>query len=428
MKNFSFKALGAFIFAAGLVVAGVAAPAQAAVTIAWNGTAPTFIAGASPAMSINFTPTSPTATFRQVNISIRNSLNSVPMGVTTAALSSGSLAGCKITGINGANVEPQSNSCTNYNQQDPRVSFAVADIGLGSGTAIGAFNLQVNPGLFTGLSAGTYYVWVATSNDSTIVESATLAFTIAAAPTAALSPSSLTITGSANSAINPTTAFTASNFVGAVTYTAFNLPAGLNINQSTGVISGTPNAATVMGAPTPTVRAAGATSGLVLVTVIMNISASGSGGGSGGGGSSATATITLGASTGQLVSGSTVAIVASGLQATAPYEVVVRSTPQTIGTGNAVSGAVNSSVTLPAGLEAGWHSLTFTSTAADGSAMTSVAYFKVSASGTLLATSSTIPAELANTGFDALPFLATGGMLALAGATLMLFARRRYSN
>lgn len=158
------------------------------------------------------------------------------------------------------------------------------------------------------------------------------------------------------------------------------------------------------------------------------VTTSANGGGNGGGGSSATATITLGASTGQLVSGSTVAIVASGLQATAPYEVVVRSTPQTIGNGNAVSGAVNTSVTLPAGLEAGWHSLTFSSTASDGSTVTSVAYFKVSASGTLLATSSTIPAELANTGFDALPFLATGGMLALAGATIMLFARRRYSN
>ena len=33
MKNFSLKALGAFLFAAGLVVAGVAAPAQAAMLV-----------------------------------------------------------------------------------------------------------------------------------------------------------------------------------------------------------------------------------------------------------------------------------------------------------------------------------------------------------------------------------------------------------
>jgi uncharacterized repeat protein (TIGR02543 family) len=144
--------------------------------------------------------------------------------------------------------------------------------------------------------------------------------------------------------------------------------------------------------------------------------------------SSASANLTLNASTGQLVAGSTVAVVASGLQPTAPYSVVVQSTPQTIGSGNATAGAVNTSVTLPAGLEAGWHTLTFTSTAADGSAVSSVTYFKVSASGTLLATSSTIPAELANTGFDALPYLATGAMLTLAGATILLFARRRFSN
>lgn len=147
-----------------------------------------------------------------------------------------------------------------------------------------------------------------------------------------------------------------------------------------------------------------------------------------GGGSSATASLTINASTGQLVAGSTVAVAASGLQATAPYTVVVQSTPQTIGSGNAVSGAVNTSVTLPAGLEAGWHTLTFSSTASDGSAVTSVAYFKVSASGTLLATASTLPAELAQTGFDGMPYLFGGLALATAGAALLLIARRKRSN
>lgn len=137
------------------------------------------------------------------------------------------------------------------------------------------------------------------------------------------------------------------------------------------------------------------------------------------------ASLTLNATTGQLVAGSTVAIVASGLQATAGYEVVLRSTPQTLTTGNAVSGSVNTSVTLPAGLEAGWHSLTFTSTAADGSALESKVYFKVSSTGALLSTSQTLPAELANTGFEAAPYLITGAVLLLAGALTVLYSRRR---
>jgi LPXTG-motif cell wall-anchored protein len=148
-------------------------------------------------------------------------------------------------------------------------------------------------------------------------------------------------------------------------------------------------------------------------------------------GGSASANLSLNASTGQLIAGSTVGVSASGLQSTAAYTVTVQSTPQTIGSGNAVSGAVNTSVALPAGLEAGWHTLTFSSTAADGSAMTSVAYFKVSASGTLLATSTTIPAELANTGIDStngIMFLLGGLSLALIGAEMIMIARRKRSN
>ena len=141
--------------------------------------------------------------------------------------------------------------------------------------------------------------------------------------------------------------------------------------------------------------------------------------------SSTSAALTINAATGSTVAGSSVAIQASGLQSTAAYTVTVQSTPQVIGSGNAVGGAVNSSVTIPAGLEAGWHTLTFTSTAADGSAVVSKVYFQVSASGTLLATTSTIPAALANTGFDAAPYLASGVLLALAGAVLLLIARRR---
>lgn len=144
----------------------------------------------------------------------------------------------------------------------------------------------------------------------------------------------------------------------------------------------------------------------------------------GGGGSSAAANMTLNASTGSLVAGSSVAIVASGLQTSAPYTVTVQSTPQTIGTGTASSGSVNTSVTIPTGLEAGWHTLTFTSTAADGSAVESKLYFQISASGTLLQSTSTIPAALANTGTDVATPLGVAGALLIAGAALVLIRRR----
>lgn len=147
--------------------------------------------------------------------------------------------------------------------------------------------------------------------------------------------------------------------------------------------------------------------------------------------SSAAANISLSATPGQTVAGSSVAVSASGLQSSAPYTVVVQSTPQTIGSGTAVNGAVSTNVTIPSGLEPGWHTLTFSSTAADGSPIVSVTYFKVSASGTLLATANTVPTELANTGINTAAgiFLLVGGAsLALVGAELLLIARRKRSN
>lgn len=142
----------------------------------------------------------------------------------------------------------------------------------------------------------------------------------------------------------------------------------------------------------------------------------------------ASAALSIGVSAGQPIAGAPVSISASGLQSSAPYEVVVRSTPQTLASGNAVNGAVSTSVTIPSGLEEGWHTLTFTSTGADGSAVTSVAYFKVSAAGTLLATSSTIPAELAYTGLSDVTKPWGEIALALMGFGILLYIRQRKRN
>jgi uncharacterized repeat protein (TIGR02543 family) len=406
MKKLSLKALGATLLTAGLVLAGVVAPAHAAATAAWSGSAPTFAVGNTPAMSITFTPTNTSSsdTFRQVNITIKNSMG---MAMALATLTSGTASGCKLTSLAGTHVEPQGSptvGCDRVNGNGALPSYnriAVSNIGQGSATAYGAFTLQVPAGLAVGLQAGNYTVWVATSNDNTIVESAEIAFTIGAANLAVLqanggsgTPMS-SVSASGGYATLPANTYTKSGFTFA------------------GWRAGSPTSGPIS-QPGDSVAVSGT----------VNFYAQWSSG-SGGGNSPAAASLTLGATTGGVVAGSTVAITASGLQSTAAYTVVVQSTPQTIGSGNAVGGAVNSSVTIPAGLEAGWHTLTFTSTAADGSAVESKVYFQVSASGTLLATTSTIPAALANTGFDGVPYLASGVLLALAGAVLLLIARRR---
>lgn len=132
-----------------------------------------------------------------------------------------------------------------------------------------------------------------------------------------------------------------------------------------------------------------------------------------------TATVSLGVPVGGFIPGSTTSINAQGLQSTAPFEVVLRSTPQTLASGAAVSGAVNTSVTMPAGIEPGWHSLTFSSVAADGTSFSQVLYFLVSDASTLVATSTTPPSKLASTGSAAPGLLGNASFVLLVGAGLI---------
>lgn len=130
-------------------------------------------------------------------------------------------------------------------------------------------------------------------------------------------------------------------------------------------------------------------------------------------------------SVGDQVSGSQATATAEGLEEGADFDIVVRSTPQTLAAGTVpTGGVVTRSVTLPT-LEAGWHSLTFTSTWAGGGTAVAKLWFQVGADGTLLAVSSSAPVGLANTGAD------IGGSVALASFALLLgfgmvaFRRRR---
>lgn len=111
-----------------------------------------------------------------------------------------------------------------------------------------------------------------------------------------------------------------------------------------------------------------------------------------------TATVDLTAALGQSVFGAPAPYSASGLQVGSSYDITVRSTPQIIAQGTVpAGGTVTGSATIPAGLPAGWHTITFTTTAANGTETKDVVWFKIDASGNLLSKSETQPAELAYT-------------------------------
>lgn len=132
-------------------------------------------------------------------------------------------------------------------------------------------------------------------------------------------------------------------------------------------------------------------------------------------------TVVLNLAVGQPIAGAPVDLNVTGMQAGAAWDTTVRSTPQSIGAGTIPSnGNLTSTVYLPSNLGAGWHSITFTSTDASGNPFTTVSYFQVSASGTLVSTSN----SLASTGAQTfVPFGAAAALL-LAGAAIALIRRR----
>ena len=414
MKNFSLKALGAFIFAAGLVVAGVSGPAFAS-----TGTlSVTSFTAITQAPAFTATSSAPSGNFDEIRFNIQQMFGSYPyfslkgicppsspVNNRTTDLTKCGIIDIKVSGASVANLATVGNDGSGF-----------LIIYLSAPQTPGSIEVQFSSGAFSVPSAlGNYdFNMVARSgatSPSTILGTYTQTVSVAAG--------SQTVTFNGNGAdggsMNPQT----SNGSAALTLNAFT---------KTGYTFGG-WATTQARADAGTVfRTNGAVHDFAYSGTFYAIWNLGSGGGSG---SSASANLSLNATTGQLIAGSTVGVSASGLQSTAAYTVTVQSTPQTIGSGNAVSGAVSTNVTLPSGLEAGWHTLTFTSTAADGSAVESKYYFKISASGTLLSTSSTIPAELANTGVNAgtgISLLAGGLSLALVGAEMFMIARRKRSN
>ncbi|WP_205684072.1 leucine-rich repeat domain-containing protein [Cryobacterium aureum] len=134
----------------------------------------------------------------------------------------------------------------------------------------------------------------------------------------------------------------------------------------------------------------------------------------------------LGLAVGKAVGGSTVTVSGVGLRSGSAYTVVVRSTPTTIAFGSAgVDGTFTGTGVMPAGLAAGAHTVTLSGTAANGSAVSSIAYFTVDAAGIVTYLSSVEAAvaktsALAATGYTGAPLGFAALLVLLAGAALVV--------
>ncbi|MDH6237737.1 hypothetical protein [Cryobacterium sp. CG_9.6] len=139
--------------------------------------------------------------------------------------------------------------------------------------------------------------------------------------------------------------------------------------------------------------------------------------------------ILLNARIGDVVAGTTVDYTATGLLPGSPWTLTERPTSQIIASGIvAPGGRLAGSAVIPAGLTAGWHSLTLAGTSAANTPVESATWFLIGTAGQLIQVSSTAPA-LAETGTPTLTAAPlAGGLLLLGFAVTLLAARRRQSN
>jgi|GEM_PF-1144822 len=145
--------------------------------------------------------------------------------------------------------------------------------------------------------------------------------------------------------------------------------------------------------------------------------------------------ITLDLAVGDVVAGAPVDATGYGMKSDSPWDLVLRSTPVTLDFGRVDgTGSVTVSAVIPDGLEVGWHSLTLTGTAEDGTTYERVVRFEIAADGTLASDIEVL--DLAKVAVVADPALAATGVEAavpfglavlalLAGATLVVVRRKR---
>jgi LPXTG-motif cell wall-anchored protein len=137
--------------------------------------------------------------------------------------------------------------------------------------------------------------------------------------------------------------------------------------------------------------------------------------------------LVLDAVVGDQSSGATTTYSAQGLKSGSDWELVLRSTPQTIASGVVTdTGIIGGEAIIPDGLEPGWHSITLTGTDIKDQAVESVVWFKIDAAGIITEISVAQP-KLASTGADIQPLIASGLLAVIAGAGLLTFGRRKRS-
>lgn len=207
---------------------------------------------------------------------------------------------------------------------------------------------------------------------------------------------------------------------GVISYAVRNAGAtGCTVNSVTGVL-------TYSGVGTCTVRAmASSTQNFVTghTDVAFTI------------GSTASAmSLNLDLAQGDEVANSEVHYGASGLKSNSPWSLVLRSTPQTLSSGTYSGSVVSGSAQIPAGLSAGWHSITLSGLSPTGTAISHAIWFEVSSSGALLRTSPTDPTEVSSgaaiasalplTGQSHKPLIIFGALFLSAGLLLTLAWRR----
>lgn len=148
--------------------------------------------------------------------------------------------------------------------------------------------------------------------------------------------------------------------------------------------------------------------------------------------------ISIDIAVGTTVANAPVSFATTGLQPGAGWDLVVRSTPQTLASGSVGSlGAVTGSSALPSGLAPGWHSLTLAGTRVNGGFVSSTVWFEVSSTGDLVATQASEPdqpvepdvapaaaSEIAHTGFAVAGYVTVAALLVLLGGGTVI-ARRR---
>jgi hypothetical protein len=139
----------------------------------------------------------------------------------------------------------------------------------------------------------------------------------------------------------------------------------------------------------------------------------------------------LKAKTGDVVGGASVLMEGQGLAPGSAYSLVVRSTPVTVKSGVASpSGTFSHTVTLPAGIAPGVHTITLSATGSDGSSLMLTQSFTVATNGTFSAIGAVtgqVTGGLAATGVDGplvLGATSLAALLVMVGVGLMV-ARRR---